>query len=195
MLAFSFSFFCVKFSVYSYLLWLPTFFTRHLKFTKQHTANLLSFFELGTLFGGFSLGLLSDLTYGKRSPVILSAILLSLLLSLLLTTAFASLSTAMLLMILFFLGLNLGGLHHLLCVTCSADLGQKKKATATITGIIDGTGSLGAAAGQLVVGTAVERVGWQKGFLMVVSISIGTTILPALTVVRREAAEVWQTWK
>lgn len=84
-LAYSMAFFCVKFSVYSYLLWMPTYLTKYAQLSKQKTANLLSFFELGTLFGGFLLGFLSDLAYGKRSPIILLSTLLSLALSLLLS--------------------------------------------------------------------------------------------------------------
>lgn len=55
--------------------------------------------------------------------------------------------------LMFIMGLMLGGLHHILCITCAADLGQKKalksnkQATSTVTGIIDGMGSMGTAFG------------------------------------------------
>ena len=56
------------------------------------------------------------------------------------------------------IGCALGGPASLICAVISADLGRNdkisgnKKALATISGIIDGTGSLGAALGQFVVG-------------------------------------------
>ena len=59
--------------------------------------------------------------------------------------SFFVLAVAMLIM-----GLCLGGLHHLLCVTCAADIGtslQGRKGTSTVTGIIDGLGSLGTSIG------------------------------------------------
>ena len=60
--------------------------------------------------------------------------------------------------IFFFIGLLLGGLMHMIVITCSADLGQQetlkknKRATSTVTGIIDGTGTLGSAAGPFIYG-------------------------------------------
>ena len=61
---------------------------------------------------------------------------------------------AELLAICFFMfGLFIGGLHHILCVTCAADLGAQeslksnRQATSTVTGIIDGLGSIGTAIG------------------------------------------------
>ena len=40
-------------------------------------ANTMSLIEYGTIFGGLILGHITDLTYGKRSPVILISLLIS----------------------------------------------------------------------------------------------------------------------
>jgi len=54
---------------------------------------------------------------------------------------------------MFFFGFFESGLSNVLSASCSADLGKNQavqnnsKATSTITGIIDGTGSLGTACG------------------------------------------------
>ena len=91
---------------------------------------------------------------------------------------------------LFILGMLLGGLHHLLCITCTSDLGQSqmlrqnKKATSTVTGIIDGLGSLGTAIGQSVIGYLAQTYGWKYGFLLVISIAILMTLLPLSGVLR-----------
>lgn len=192
MLAFAFSFFCVKFGVYSYLLWLPTFLDHEFGFSKFETANMLSVFEVGTLFGGFSLGFLSDLMYARRSPVGAVAVLISFCLSMTLTLQYKDMSQIALSFILFFLGLMLGGLHHILCVTCSADLGQQeslinnKKATATVTGLIDGMGSLGTAVGQLVVGATADSLGWKYGYLMIISVVILSTLIPLSSILIKD---------
>ena len=62
-------FFCVKFSVYALLLWLPLFLDNELDMNSNEIANFASANELGTLFGGFTLGFLSDRCYRKRAPV------------------------------------------------------------------------------------------------------------------------------
>jgi sugar phosphate permease len=75
------------------------------------------------MFGGFALGFVSDRFYGKRSPVGAVAIIISFMISLSITIRFQSISSISLAVSLFFLGLLLGGLNHILCVTCAADLG------------------------------------------------------------------------
>ena len=57
----------------------------------------------------------------------------------------------------------------------SADIGKASgnknaKAVSTITGIIDGTGSIGSSIGQFVVGQTQEAWGWRYGYLMLVAV-------------------------
>ena len=52
----------------------------------------------------------------------------------------------------------------------SVDLGkhpslQGARATSTVTGIIDGTGAVGAAVGQYMVGMLSDQLGWKSVFL------------------------------
>lgn len=53
--------------------------------------------------------------------------------------------TTLWLVSMFFFGFFLGSIHHMIVVTISADLGRQHsiKATSTISGIIDGIGSMG----------------------------------------------------
>lgn len=82
-----------------------------------------------------------------------AACILSALIGVFLTVSYKETSQTILSICMVLLGLMIGGLHHLLCVTCSADLGQKsameskKKATSAVTGIIDGLGSMGTSVG------------------------------------------------
>ena len=82
-------------------------------------------------------------------------------------------------------GIFVGGAAGLISGAVSADLGQnpdienKDAALATVTGIIDGTGSLGAAIGQLVLGALVD-INWYLPFIFLIGVAIGgiSFILP-----------------
>ena len=59
---------------------------------------------------------------------------------------------------MFVLGFFVGNINTFLIITCPADLGRaqkSKRATATITGIVDGMGSAGNGIGQLVLGWTI----------------------------------------
>ena len=56
----------------------------------------------------------------------------------------------------FFYGMFMQGVTNTIAATCSADIGKgsgaSERAVATVTGIIDGSGSVGASIGQFTVG-------------------------------------------
>lgn len=74
---------------------------------------------------------------------------------------------------MFVVGLLVNGPYALITTSVSAELGQHRslegnsKALATVTAIIDGTGSIGAAVGPLIAGL-VASSGWENVFLMLV---------------------------
>ena len=73
-------------AVYILLLWLPTFLKdSELKYNDDQVANLSTVIDLGAMVGSMALGYISDLMYGKRSPVALGAVLISIALSFVLT--------------------------------------------------------------------------------------------------------------
>ncbi len=56
------------------------------------------------------------------------------------------------------LGFFVGNVNTFLVITCPADLGRamkSKRATATITGIVDGMGSAGSGIGQYILGVTI----------------------------------------
>lgn len=140
--------------------------------------------EVGTMFGGFILGFISDRCYSKRAPVGAAAVILASSILGILTVSYSALSSAVLAICFFFIGLLIGGLHHILCITCAADLGQHKArtsdkhATSAVTGIIDGLGSLGTAIGQLVIGFTASEFGWRWGYLFVITLVTLGTLIP-----------------
>ena len=105
-----------------------------------------------------TLGYLSDKTYGKRSPVAFLAVIFGSLIAFSLYLFAIEMPTGVLYVSMFFQGFFLNGLNNLISSACAADLGRQEalkgneKATSTVTGIIDGTGTLGSAVGQLIIG-------------------------------------------
>ena len=109
--------------------------------------------DIGAIFGSMTLGYLSDLMYGKRSPVALGAVMMASLISFTLKVFILDMSKPILFILMFFLGFFISGLNNLISSACAADLGRQEalkgneRATSTVTGIIDGTGTLGSAVG------------------------------------------------
>ena len=64
------------------------------------------------------------------------------------------------------------------------------KGTSTVTGIIDGLGSMGTSLGQLVIGHAVDAYDWKYGYLLVLSLAASTTAIPLCWPRRRELKEI-----
>ena len=59
-----------------------------------------------------------------------------------------------------------------------------------MTGIIDGTGTLGSGFGQLIIGMTQKHYGWYNGYLLVVAITITATSLPLFMIGMRELKEL-----
>lgn len=95
--------------------------------------------------------------------------------------------------LLFVVGLFVNGPYALITTSVSAELGQHKslegnaKALATVTSIIDGTGSIGAAVGPLIAGL-VQSGGWENVFYMLIASNIMAMIL-LLRLVKKELSK------
>jgi OPA family glycerol-3-phosphate transporter-like MFS transporter 3 len=131
-----------------------------------------------------SLGILSDLTYGKRSPIAMAAILIATTITYILTYKVLVMPTGLFFVLMFFLGFCISGLNNLINAACAADLGKQEalkgnqKAISTVTGIIDGSGTLGTAVGQFIIGFTQRAYGWQNGYWLVIAIDISLAIIP-----------------
>ena len=62
------------------------FLSQSLDYTNGEIANLLTAYEIATLLGTCTLGPLTDLTYGKRSPIAFVAIICASITCFILTT-------------------------------------------------------------------------------------------------------------
>jgi len=73
-------------------------------------------------------------------------------------------------------GFFIGGVANIISATITADLGRQdaikgnKEGLSTVTGIVDGTGSIGAALGQLLVPLIQEKFNWFYVFYLFISL-------------------------
>lgn len=156
------------------------------------TAGILStIFDIGGVFGGILAGFISDMIDARA---VTSVIFLFLSIpALLLYRIYGSVSMFVNIALMFASGLLVNGPYSLITTAVATDLGTKtlikgnSRALATVTAIIDGTGSVGAALGPLLVGYISTR-GWNSVFFMlIISISFAGFLL--IHVVKKEVKE------
>uniref|UniRef100_A0A2C9KGI9 Sugar phosphate exchanger 3 n=1 Tax=Biomphalaria glabrata TaxID=6526 RepID=A0A2C9KGI9_BIOGL len=107
---------------------------------------------------------------GKRTIMIVPMLLLSI--PSLLLYSYSPNDRTINVVIMSLIGFLIGGAANLISSAVSADLGCQKaiqgddKALATVTGVIDGTGSFGAALGQIAVPYLQSGLGWHSVFYL-----------------------------
>ncbi|KAH8851585.1 Glucose-6-phosphate exchanger SLC37A2 [Schistosoma japonicum] len=147
--------FFAKLVSYTFLYWLPNYLTNVEHVSAEQAAKLSVLFDIGGIIGGVLIGWFSDTQL----------------------LAYRFMPTANSLMSLFILtccGASINGPYALVTTAVSADLGTQSalqgraRALATITAIIDGMGSLGAALGPLLTGLLVPY-GWSVVFAMLIT--------------------------
>lgn len=108
---------------------------------------------------------------------------------LLLYQQYGALSVTISVMLLIIVGIFVNGPYALITTSVSAELGQHSSlegnanALATVTAIIDGTGSIGAAVGPLFAGL-ISSHGWENVFYMLIVADIIAMILLMRLVVK-----------
>lgn len=125
-------------------------------------------FDFGGIIGAIVAGMISD--YSGMSASTCSVMLVLAIPMLLLYEAVGPLYLFLNIVLLFTLGILVNGPYALITTSVSAELGQhsslegNSKALATVTAIIDGTGSLGAAVGPFLAGFLSSS--WKNVFYM-----------------------------
>ncbi|XP_010488834.1 PREDICTED: putative glycerol-3-phosphate transporter 5 [Camelina sativa] len=188
--------FCLFFSklvAYTFLYWLP-YYLRHTAVAgvnlSHKTAGILStVFDVGGVLGGISAGFISD-KINARAVTSITFLALSIP-ALIMYRIYGSVSMFINIALMFISGLLVNGPYALITTAVAADLGTQDsikgngRALATVTAIIDGTGSVGAALGPLLAGFISSR-GWNSVFFMLI-VSI---FLAGLFLVRLAKAEI-----
>lgn len=186
---FSLSLFFSKLVSYTFLYWLPLYIQASTTLSAELSADLSTLFDIGGIVGAIAAGLLSD--YTGMSATTCTVMLALAAPSLLLYQQWGALSLSFNICLLFVVGVLVNGPYALITTSVSAELGQHSslngngKALATVTAIIDGTGSIGAAVGPLVAGL-VSSSGWQNVFYML----IASDILALLLLLRPTSKEL-----
>ena len=150
----SLSYFFIKTVTYTILFWMPYYLT--LTLDSQATAdNLTVLFDVSMIFGTATLGLVTDRVGGARSPLFVGSFVVGSL-PLLFLPALRQ-STFHYAAAFVTVGLFSGGPAHMYGTAVSVDLGEAAAAAgapglvSSLSGLIDGIGTLGAAVGQSVV--------------------------------------------
>lgn len=156
------------------------------------TAGILStIFDIGGVFGGISAGFISDVIEARAVTSIV--FLLLSIPALLFYRIYGSVSMFSNISLMFLSGLLVNGPYSLITTAVAADLGTQtliggnSRALATVTAIIDGTGSVGAALGPLLAGY-IFTWGWNSVFFMLI-LSIFLASLCLIRVARTEIKE------
>ena len=150
----SLSYFFIKTVTYTILFWMPHYLT--LTLDSHSTAdNLTVLFDVSMIFGTATLGLVTDRVGGARSPLFVGSFVVGSL-PLLFLPALRQ-STFHYAAAFVTVGLFSGGPAHMYGTAVSVDLGEAAAAAgapglvSSLSGLIDGIGTLGAAVGQSVV--------------------------------------------
>lgn len=138
--------------------------------------NLSTLFDVGGIFGGIMAGYISDKLRARATTA--ATFMYASIPAMLLYEKYGSISKTSNILLMMIAGLCVNGPYALITTAVSADLGTHSslrgdsRALATVTAIIDGTGSIGAALGPLLTGFLSTK-GWDAVFIM---LSIGAAI-------------------
>lgn len=176
---YSLSYFCLKLVNYSFFFWLPYYLHGSFGWDESTADKISIWYDIGGIIGGTIAGVISDMI-GKRSIVVMPMLLLSIPSLLIYSNSPNDMTINAVLMTI--AGLFIGGVANLISAAISADLGKQgpvqgnKEALATVTGIVDGTGSVGAALGQILVPLLQEGTGWHSVFYLFIIMTILTAV-------------------
>lgn len=154
--------------------------------------NLSTLFDVGGIFGGILAGYISDRLNARATTA--ACFIYAAIPSMILYRIYGGISMNINIALMVVSGLFVNGPYSLITTAVSADLGTHKslrgdsRALATVTAIIDGTGSVGAAFGPLLTGF-LSTMGWNAVFAM---LTLGASIA-GLLISRLVMAEIAQT--
>ncbi|EXC02073.1 Putative glycerol-3-phosphate transporter 4 [Morus notabilis] len=167
---------CLFFSklvAYTFLYWLPFYLTQTEiggeYVSVKSAGNLSTLFDVGGIIGGILAGFISDKLRARATTA--ASFMYASIPSMLLYRTYGGISHSVNIMLMMIAGLFVNGPYALITTAVSADLGTHSslrgdsRALATVTSIIDGTGSVGAALGPLLTGFLSTK-GWDAVFLM-----------------------------
>ncbi|KAM3388925.1 hypothetical protein ACQJBY_011198 [Aegilops geniculata] len=189
-------FFC-KLVAYTFLYWLP-FYLSHTEiggeYLSDSAAGILStLFDVGGVVGGILAGHISDRLDARALTA--ATFTFSAIPALFFYRIYGSISLTWNVALMFVTGVLVNGPYALITTAVSADLGThsslngNSRALATVTAIIDGTGSIGAAVGPLLTGY-ISAKSWSGVFTMLMASALIAGLLLSRLVVAEITAKM-----
>jgi sugar phosphate permease len=178
--ALAFGFF--KLTNYVLFFWLPYFLGKNFD---DVTANLIALlYSVGMMPGGIIVGYVSDL-FGGRRAVVIGTFMCTLIffLAFFAVKSEAGLNPVALLVLLGCMGILVGGPNNIITSAVAADLAShpsvrgNNKSLGTVTGLINGCGSITASVGLLAVGPLQEKFGWGSVWVYLIGCTAAGTLL------------------
>uniref|UniRef100_A0A3B5M5U4 Sugar phosphate exchanger 3 n=1 Tax=Xiphophorus couchianus TaxID=32473 RepID=A0A3B5M5U4_9TELE len=193
-LLYSLAYACLKLVNYSFFFWLPFYLSNNYGWKEAKADQLSVWYDVGGIVGGTLQGLISDFM-GKRAPVLVFSLVMAM--GSLVGYSRSPNDKVINAVILAITGFFIGGPSNMISSAISADLGRQdilrgsQEALATVTGIVDGTGSIGAAVGQYLVSLIESRLGWMSVFYFFIVMTGGSIVFIAPLLVR-ELRDMWR---
>ncbi|KAI7741082.1 hypothetical protein M8C21_006484 [Ambrosia artemisiifolia] len=170
---FAFCLFFAKLVAYTFLYWLP-FYISHTAINGEYLSstaagNLSTLFDVGGVVGGILAGHISDRLDARA--ITAASFTYCAIPALYLYKSYGHISMSVNIILMLIIGMFVNGPYALITTAVSADLGTHRslkgnsKALATVTAIIDGTGSIGAAIGPVLTGY-ISTHSWSAVFTM-----------------------------
>ncbi|KAM4700694.1 glucose-6-phosphate exchanger SLC37A1 [Discoglossus pictus] len=173
---------------YTFLFWLPLYITSVGHMDARRAGDLSTLFDVGGIIGGILAGVISDKT--RKRATTCGLMLLCAAPTLYIFSAVSKSGPVVTVIMLLVCGALVNGPYSLITTAVSADLGTHKSlkgnahALSTVTAIIDGTGSVGAALGPLLAGL-LSPYGWHNVFLMLM-LSDACALVFLLRLIKKE---------
>ncbi|TKY67915.1 putative glycerol-3-phosphate transporter 1 [Spatholobus suberectus] len=194
---FAFCLFFAKLVAYTFLYWLP-FYVSHTaidgKYLSSGTSGTLStLFDVGGVLGGILAGHISD--HLNARAITAASFMYCAIPALFFYRSYGHISLILNGVLMFITGMFVNGPYALITTAVSADLGTHKslngnsRALATVTAIIDGTGSIGAAVGPLLTGY-ISAKSWSAVFTMLMVAALIAGLLLTRLVVSEVATKI-----
>lgn len=163
------------------------------KYLSDATAgNLSTIFDVGGVIGGILAGHISDRLDARA--ITAASFMYCAIPALFFYRSYGSVSLPVNAVLMFVTGMFVNGPYALITTAVSADLGThsslkgNSRALATVTAIIDGTGSVGAALGPLLTGY-ISAKSWSAVFTMLMASALVAGLLLTRLVVAEVAAK------
>ncbi|KJH47228.1 transporter, major facilitator family protein [Dictyocaulus viviparus] len=184
-LSYSLAYACLKLVNYGFFFWLPFYLHSHFGWSEVDADKLSAWYDVGGIVAAIIAGSASD-HFSSRTPIIVAMIICSTF-ALWIYSGFATsyVTNGIMLTVI---GFFIGGPANMISSSVSADLGKARElrgnteALATVTGIVDGTGSFGAALGQMFIPSVQAVFGWEAVFygFIVMMICTAMCLVPLL---------------